>query len=284
MRRLPLLRQPIAGSFAAFRPGTVASPCSTTHRWFCDDAEVPKWLARYPSRYFDFKAFRKSLRDKKENLSDAEMREVRREYAHPPPDGWTVLTFLEKMKFGDGAEEVADLFEEWGDFISMDPDDVARLVDITPHQRQKLTRHIALFNHGLWPRISNDDFSARFAGKPLAREGEPWTKEEDRKLLELAELYDVNFGDPWIYLSWELQRREVDVSDRYIELVVRPRERATQHELAITKSSRPLLMNRKFRMMPPDLYVVPSEDNFPLAANKFELPAAFRSYRQDDIF
>ena len=27
------------------------------------------------------------------------------------PSGWTVLSFLERMKFGDGAEDVANLFE-----------------------------------------------------------------------------------------------------------------------------------------------------------------------------
>merc|ERR1712039_90389 len=111
-----------------------------------------------------------------------------------------------------------------------------------------------------------------FAGKPLEREGQPWTPEEDARLKSLAVEYDVNFGDPWIYLSWELQRREDDVRDRYVELVVKPRERATRHELAITKASRPLHMHRKFRMIPPDLYIIPSEENFPLARNEFKLP------------
>merc|ERR1719301_391580 len=105
-------------------------PCFIARRNFCDDA-VPKWHARYPSRYFDFKAFRKALADKKRSLTEAELREVRREYAPPPPDGWTVLEFLEAMKFGDGAEDVANLFETWADFISMTQQDIIRLVDIT---------------------------------------------------------------------------------------------------------------------------------------------------------
>ena len=53
--------------------------------------------------------------------------QVRREYALPPPEGrhlpnqfveawvccegWTILDFLEQMNFGDGAEDVANLFE-----------------------------------------------------------------------------------------------------------------------------------------------------------------------------
>merc|ERR1712129_439435 len=115
-------------------------------------------------------------------------------------------------------------------------------------QRRKLDRYITLFNHGLWPNVSAAEVNARFAGKPLERQGQPWTLEEDRNLRSLAELYDVNFGDPWLFLSWELQRTEDDVRGRYLELVVKPRERGTHHELAITKASRPLHMNRKFRM------------------------------------
>merc|ERR1719247_455925 len=261
----------------------IRSPWISNCRHFCDDA-VPKWHARYPSRYFDFKAFRKALADKKRSLTEAELREVRREYAPPPPDGWTVLEFLEAMKFGDGAEDVAALFDSWADFISMTQKDLMRIQDITPRQRRNLNRYITLFNHGLWPKISPDEYFERFKGKPLQREGEPWTEEEDKNLLELCEIYDASFGDPWLYISWEMQRRENDVHDRFIELVEKPKERAHLCEIAITKSSRPLLLNRKFRMIPADLYVVPSEENFTLAENSFLLPAAFAKYRQDDIF
>lgn len=255
-----------------------------SRRGFSDDEETPTWLARYPKRYFDFKAFRDALRTKKEALSQAEEREIRREYAKEPPEGWTILTFLEQINFGEGAEEVADLFERWEDFISMDSRDVRRLTDITAGQRRKIAKHIHLFNHGLWPRPTEQEMYRQFGGTPLAREGKPWTPADDAQLLELADLYDVEFGDPWIYISWEAQRPFCEVRDRYIELVVKPRERSSRCELAITKSSRPLLMHRRFRMIPPDLYIVPSEENFRLAERKFELPAAFGKYRQSDIF
>lgn len=252
-------------------------------RGFCD-GEVPKWHARYPSRYFDFKAFRKALADKKRSLTEAELREVRREYAPPPPEGWTVLSFLERMKFGDGAEDVANLFATWEDFISMSGQDITRIMDITTSQKRNLHRFITKFNHGLWPRVSQEEYFERFKGKPLLREGQPWTSKEDERFLELCDLYDVNFGDPWIYISWEMQRCEKDVRERYIELVKKPQERATPCELTISKSSRPLLLNRKFRMIPTDLYIVPHKDNFTLAEHKFEIPTAFKKYRQDDIF
>lgn len=243
-----------------------------------------KPLARYPARFFDFKAFRKALKEKKENVSEAELREIRREYAPPPPEGWTVQHFLQRMGFGDGVEEVANLFERWEDFISMSPKDITRIGDITIAQRRKLNRYITLFNHGLWPIVSPDEFHSRFAGKPLEKEAQPWTDADDEDLRREANDHDVNFGDPWIYLSWKLQRREDDVRDRYVEKFVKPKERATLHELVITKASRPLHMHRKFRMIPPDLYIVPSEVNFPLAPGKFELPAAFTKYRQEGIF
>jgi hypothetical protein len=260
-------------------------------RWFCDE-KTPKWHARYPHRYFDFAAFRKALADKKSALSEAEYREVRREYAPHPPEGWTVLHFLEQMKFGDGAEEVAALFERWEDFISQDWKDLMRIRDMTLKQRRRLNKHLTLFNHGLWPAAPEGEFQKRFKGLTLKREGQPWTDEEDKRLLELCDLYDVNFGDPWIYLAWELQRRERDVRDQYVKLVVRPKEQSRRCELAITKASKPLLMNRQFRMLPPDLYIVPSDENFKLASRKsthvgecgFNLPEAFRAYRQDEIF
>lgn len=269
------------------QPGTaIASPAQRAadcHRGFCDD-ETPKWLARYPKRYFDFKAFRDAARNKKEALSKAEEREIRREYAKPPPEGWTVLTFLERIHFGDGAEELADLFERWEDFISMDSKDLRRLTEITAIQHRKLDKYMKLFNHGLWPRLDHEEMLRQFGGKPLEREGTPWTPQEDNNLVELAERYDVNFGDPWIYISWEAQRPTHEVRDRYIELVVKPLERQARCELAITKSSRPLLMHRKFRMIPTDLYIVPSEENFRVAEREFRLPKAFRKYRQPDIF
>jgi len=276
---------------------TPAAASSTTHlqkvcvplqrRCFSDDDDdfkVPKWAARYPPRYFDFKAFREGLKEKKRTLSEAELREVRREYALPPPDGWTVLDFLQRMEFGDGAEDVANLFDRWEDFISMTLSDIFRITEISKEQRRRLAKYITLYNHGLWPSLHPDEFQKRFGGKKLAKEEEPWTPEDDAKLLECAEWYDVNFGDPWIYISWEMQRREDDVRDRFIELVVKPKESATDCELAITKSSRPLLMNRKFRMIPMDLYIVPSDKHFRLAEGKFSIPESFKKYRQDDIF
>ncbi|CDJ56248.1 hypothetical protein, conserved [Eimeria maxima] len=108
---------------------------------------------------------------------------------------------------------------------------------LTNAQRRLIIRHIRisfsalrLFNHGLWPENSYDDYMQRFQAPPLKREGMPWTEEEDKQLLELAEKYDVNFGDPWLYLSWEMQRESEDVHSRYLANVTVPQHgHATVH-------------------------------------------------------
>ncbi|CDJ26871.1 uncharacterized protein EMH_0027180 [Eimeria mitis] len=85
-----------------------------------------------------------------------------------------------------------------------------------------MQRGSRLFNHGLWPENSYKDYMERFQAPPLKREGMPWTEEEDKKLLQLAEKYDANFGDPWLYISWEMQRESEDVHRRYISKVILP--------------------------------------------------------------
>lgn len=125
----------------------------------------------------------------------------------------------------------------------------------------------------------------------------------------------MNFGDPWCsslplgaMITKDLHQLGVeavrgadskssifcgqdDVRQRYIDLVLKQKERQTRHELAITKVPRLACDSRserppdlctctggwepnglrvevlwpRFRMIPADLYVVPSEENFPLA-------------------
>lgn len=253
-------------------------------RWCAVEEEVNKHVAMYPKKFFDFKAFRAALKEKKAQLSSAEIREVQREYCKPPPEGWTVQKFLLKAGITEQAEEVASLFETWEDFASMDTRDINSIPDISASERRALKRHLDLFHHGLWPQVSPHEYLDRFKGKSLKNEGKPWTEADDKELLRLADVYDVNFGDPWIYISHDMQRHEDDVRSRYVEIVEKPKQKASCCEIAVTKASRPLLMSRKFRMLPSDLYIVPSEEHFPLAASNFKLPKAFQKYRQDDIF
>jgi hypothetical protein len=233
---------------------------------------------RFPRQHFDFKSFRKNLREKKGSLAAMEEREVRKAYAPAPPEGWTIETFLEKMDFGDGLEGVAQCFESWEDFISSSFKDLMQVEGMTPQQRRRLAQHLRLFQHGHWPEVAEDEYLARFAGKAPAREGAEWTKEEDEALVQLAEQYDVSFGNPWLYISFEMSRTQDEVHDRYVDLVVRPRQVSSSCEFAITKAAQPLLMNRAFTVLPPNVYIVPSEENYPLADTRVEIPDAFAQF------
>ncbi|KAF4726605.1 hypothetical protein FOZ63_032919, partial [Perkinsus olseni] len=217
-----------------------------------------------------------------QTLCRAEKRLIKRAYAKPPPnDDWDVPRFLQEMEFGENAEEVASCFEDWSDFISSDYEDVQR-VEMAPEQRRKLLVYLRKFNHGVWPLR---EYEKRFKGTPLENEGKPWTDEDDKKLIQLAEVYDANFGDPWIYLSWELQRPREDVISRYMTEVKFPKQRQSRCELAVTKSARPLIMSRRFPLLAPTCYVVPTEKNFPVAdSNGFQLPRSFQRFRRSECF
>jgi hypothetical protein len=94
--------------------------------------------------------------------------------------------------------------------------------------------------------------------------GKAWTATDDQALLELCDYYDVNFGDPWMYISHALERNSEECRLRWLNIYQKPKQRELTCEIALTKSTRPLLMNRQFRMLPPQMYVIPSEKNFPL--------------------
>ncbi|EER09688.1 conserved hypothetical protein [Perkinsus marinus ATCC 50983] len=174
--------------------------CKPSHAAICNHpGSRPPYHLKHPKQYFDFKTFRNMLKHKKQTMGRAEKRIIKRVYAKPPPsDDWDVLRFLQEMEFGENAEEVASCFEDWSDFISSDYEDVQR-VEMAPEQRRKLLVYLRKFNHGVWPI---EEYQERFKGTPLENEGKPWTEEDDKKLVELAEVYDINFGDPWIYLSY----------------------------------------------------------------------------------
>ncbi|CDJ62363.1 hypothetical protein, conserved [Eimeria necatrix] len=147
---------------------------------------------------------------------------------------------------------------------------------ITNAHRRLLLRHLRLFNHGLWPENSYSDYMQRFQAAPLKREGMPWTEEEDKQLLQLAEKYDANFGDPWLYLSWELQRDSQDVHKRYISLVVEPRDAKRRCEFTLTKCLKPLFFSRHFKLLPSFLFLVPKTLNSS-PDKPLEVPAPFRA-------
>ncbi|CBZ51062.1 conserved hypothetical protein [Neospora caninum Liverpool] len=176
-----------------------------------------------PRRFFDLKTFKRFILRFKQKEEEAEELLLKRTYTKPLPEGWTVLTFLEKIKIGENAEEIAAAFSSWTDLANATIDELQNIEGLTNQQRRSIVKHIRLYNHGLWPENSYEDYIDKFQAPPLENENKEWTEADDARLLELAAQYDVSFGDPWLYISWEMQRDFVDVQTRYEQLVTIPK-------------------------------------------------------------
>ena len=173
---------------------------------------------------------------------------------------------------------MASSFNDWNDFISSDRKELLRVSNLlNAKQVKKLAHCIELFNHGLF---TSEAAGEEFRGQKPNREGLEWTTEEDKTLIKLAvHKYDFKFGDPWLYVSFDMERTSDEVQDRFVEIYLKPLNRNRQTEISLTKSFRPLLMNRHFRLLPPQCYIIPSEENFPLTSEKFTVPDGFKKYR-----
>ena len=240
-------------------------------------------------RFFDLKAFRKGISEKKQSLVEAEKREVDRVYAKSAPGGWTVSTFIEKAGVFKSSsdtkqdvETLAKCFENWNDFISSSRKDILRVSHfLTNEQVKRLAHTIELFNRGLFPPV---EVAEVFAGDEPVNANKPWNDQQDRELLRLAiDKYDYTFGDVWPYVAWELERGADEVRERFTEIFLKRKflENNRNVEIVLSKSFRPLLMNRQFRLLPPQCYIVPSAVNFGSSvdkANALEIPAVFRKY------
>ena len=242
----------------------------------------------FPKVYFDLKAFRKGISEKKQSLIHAERREIDRVYAKPAPSGWGIERFLKETGLESPSldkdkfySELASCFDDWNDFISSSKKDLYRVSNLlNASQVKKLHHYIDLFNHGLFPRVSDED--SVLNGQPLGKQGSGWSVTDDEKLLDLAtNKYDFTFGDPWLYIGWEMERSSDEVHERFLQIYTKAENRNRTSEIVISKSFKPLLMNRQFRIIPPQCYMVPSSENFPSSDKNFELPSAFVGYRSD---
>ncbi len=258
-----------------------------TVRRFSESATVSS-KRPFPRMYFDLKAFRKGISEKKQSLIEAEKKEISRAYAKPPPEGWDTKMFLAATKIADLSNEgimkndderdkfyseLSALFEEWSDLVSSTRKDLFRVSHMmNSKQMNKLAHCIDLFNHDLFPYVRTP-FSNPIATKP-------WNSSDDETLIRLAtEKYDHTFGDVWIYVASEMERDVDEVEQRFYEIYTKPHNKKRTAEVALTKSYRPLLMNRQFRLLPPQCYIIPSEENFPTPPDsEFTVPKAFARY------
>lgn len=215
----------------------------------------------------------------------SERRALMEAYVKPAPEGWTVLTFLQKIKCeGDNLDEIAEKFGTWEKLLTVTPAELYKMEGMTNNQRKVIWRYIKWFNHGLWPRSSADEYMKKFAGKKMEREGLPWSPQEDQLLKDLCKDVDTDFGDAFLIISWRMQRRIDDVRERFVETILKPKNSVRECELVVTKASRPLMMNRKFRLDVPFIYVVPTDETHKLKESSFKIPLNFEKFRIPELF
>ncbi|ETW17109.1 hypothetical protein PFFVO_03938 [Plasmodium falciparum Vietnam Oak-Knoll (FVO)] len=214
-------------------------------------------------RFFDLKLFRQHLRRQKSEEIENEKRELLKMCAKDPPKNWDIRTFLERIEIGENIDEIEKCFKSWKEFVTITPKELFLIDCLTNEQRRKLWKYINKYNYGLYPEDSYDDFVKNFQAPPLENENKPWTQEDDKQLDYYINYYDVNFGDPWLYISWNMKRTFDQVQNKYVELYLKKQNKKRKCELCLTKCTTPLLMNRKFKLDPPFLFIVPSSQNFP---------------------
>ncbi|GAW83306.1 hypothetical protein, conserved [Plasmodium gonderi] len=220
-------------------------------------------LIKKNRKFFDLKLFRQHLRRQKTEEIENEKREILKSCAKDAPENWDIKKFLSKIEIGENIEEIEKSFKNWTHFITITPKELYAMECLTNEQRRKIWKYINKFNYGLYPEDSYDDFVRNFQAPPLENENKPWSKEDEEQFEFYLNYFDVHFGDPWLYISWKMKRTFDDVQNKYIELYLKKKNKKRKCEICLTKSTTPLLMNRKFKLDPPFIFFIPSSHNFP---------------------
>ncbi|CAD2112883.1 conserved Plasmodium protein, unknown function [Plasmodium vinckei] len=220
-------------------------------------------LIKKKRRFFDLKLFRQHLRRQKTEEIEKEKREIFKSCAKEAPENWSVRTFLENIKIGENIDEIESSFKNWEEFITTNPSDLYKIECLTNEQRRKIWKYVNKFNYGLYPEDSYDDFVKNFQAPPLENENKEWTSKDEDELIYYLNYYDVDFGDPWLYISWKMKRTFDDIQNKYIEIYLKGKNQKRKCEICLTKCTTPLLMNRKFKLDPPFIFFIPSSLNFP---------------------
>lgn len=221
-------------------------------------------LLKKRRKFFDLKLFRQHLRRQKTEELEKEKRAVLKECAKEPPANWTIRTFLEKIDIGENIDEIEKCFNSWSEFVSISPKELYNIECLNNEQRRKIWKYLNKFNYGLFPEDTYDDFVKNFQAPPLKNENKKWELKDEEDLKFYLDYYDVNFGDPWLYISWKMQRTFEDVQNKYVDLILKDKNKKRKCEICLTKCTTPLLMNRKFKLDPPFIYIIPSSINFPI--------------------
>jgi len=234
-------------------------------------------FAKYPKQFINMKAVKGQICEKAEALRNAEVAAVRKALAPSAPENLTVIDFLKLAKFeSERAAEIAPYFTDFQDLISASERELSRIHTLAVNEQRKILKYIVKFKAGLFPPSEPPAFAE-------PQEPKQWTTEEDKALLAACERFGADFGDPWIYVSHALGRNSESVRERFLEISEIPKNKTRTCELALTVSARSLLFNRDFKILPPKLFLVPTEGSFPLHPLA-DVPSTFQKYRDPSVF
>jgi hypothetical protein len=214
-------------------------------------------LAKFPKQYTNVKALKGTIAEKRETMVNVEERAVERAvtFRRFKKSKLTPLRFFSLAGFPeDRGKELAKYFTGLPDLLASDAQELYRVHGITASEVQKILRFSdkLKFTQNLSPHAASSTPTPR------------WTPALDAQLLAATETFDASFGDPWLYVAAELSLSPDACLHRYAELKIRPRWNQSQAELFLGKClSSVLHMNRDFRLVPPRLVVVPTEQTLP---------------------
>ena len=232
-----------------------------------------KKFAKYPQNYLNSKLVKGQISDKAATVLQAEKNILRKKNA-PESQSVSVSTFLTDAGFSaERASEISCFFNDFPDFLGANDNDFLRIRGVTLKEQRKMNRAIHKFRLGVLTR-------AVVLPPPESR---PWNLSEDNALLEACSKYDVTFGDAWIYVAQDIGRDPESARKRFMEISLVPDRRKASCDIIVTASAEPLLFNRDFKLLPPLVVIVPSEENFHLHGTS-QIPRMFMHYLDESVF
>jgi hypothetical protein len=170
--------------------------------------------------------------------------------------------FLLRIINSERSTEISKYFKNLVDLLSADQTELERVHGISGNEISTILKYAQKYKARVWPVKEVGQWK-----KSASLENCEWTEERDNELLELAAKYDTDFGNPWIYISYEMKVSIDQVKTRYFELRRKNDVDGASDEIILNLKKDFLWLNRDFRLIPPTLVLVPdvkSPDEKPL--------------------
>lgn len=239
---------------------------------FMELKELRKF-AKYPKKYLNAKLARGQIHEKAESLKIAEKSAINQTLL-PNFENLSVTSFLSKAGFSDErSQEISSYFQHCADLINADEKELLRIRGMTLKEQRKIVTEARKYQFG---------YIGQACAPPVPRATKPWDPIEDAALLDACAKYDVSFGDPWIYVSSDIGRDPESSRKRYVKISLIPENRMRTCNVIVSASAEPLLFNRDFKLLPPQLLIVPTEENFHLH-DLPRIPMAFLEYLDESV-